>query len=155
MLRYRLPVLVALLFFGLIGLVTTVMAALPTPPNADPLDSYDVLMPGNMIDSLSAYDCTISMVYARDSMFYCRFEPDEGPVRILNLSGEAQEISGLWLNLRGIPMVYLVRRWGWPTSITHAGQVHFVRWGNRIYAIVYDKNWLTIDSMVHFLSVYK
>jgi hypothetical protein len=39
--------------------------------------------------------------------------------------------------------------------VTHAGQVHFVRWGTRVYAIVYDKNWLTVDSQVRFLSVYK
>jgi hypothetical protein len=114
-------------------------------------------MPGRMLDSLASYDCTITMVYPHTtrSMFYCRFEPDEGPVRTLNLSGEAQEISGLWLNLRGLPLVYLVRRWGHPTSVTHAGQVHFVRWGTRVYAIVYDKNWLTVDSQVRFLSVYK
>jgi hypothetical protein len=80
MLRYRLPFLVGLLLFGVIGFVTTASAALPSTPPPDPLSAYDALMPGMVLDSLTSYDCTVTIAYPHSarSMFYCRFEPGEG-----------------------------------------------------------------------------
>jgi hypothetical protein len=157
MLRYVLPTLAGIGFFVLIRFVTTAAAVLPAQPPVDPLAAFESIMPGTSVEALSDFTCEGAFFYSTiDSMrSYCRIRPGDGPVVSVTATGESARITNLWFTLRGVQMVHLVNRWGKPTRVRHAGNMYLVWWNDNIYAVVRDTGWLTLQSVVRYVSLYE
>jgi hypothetical protein len=157
MVRYMLPTLAGIGFFILIRFVTTAAAILPVPPPTDPFAAFESIQPGTTTEALNDFNCESAFFYStiESARSYCRIRPGDGPIVTVTVTGENNRITNLWYTLRGVPMVYLVNRWGRPTRVRHAGNMYLVWWGESLYAVVRDTGWLTYQSPVRYVSVYE
>jgi hypothetical protein len=154
--RYALPTLVVLGLFVVIKVVSAAAATLPGVSD-NPFAAFGALEVGGPVHLVDQYDCERSYYYQSfaQARSYCLIRRETGPIMTAIVTGRNEQIYSLWFHLRDVPIAQLIQRWGGPSSVKRAGSIYILWWGRTVYAVARDRGWLTAESPVRYVSLFK